>query len=98
MPGITIKNIPDDLYQRLVETARTQHRSLAKEIVVALERHVGKPTQDKRALLERIRTVRERYQPTISDADIESWKNLGRHDRGRYEPPPAPAHAPCRPS
>ena len=78
MPGITIKNIPDDLYQRLVETARAQHRSLAKEIVVALERHVGKPKQDKQALLERIRTVRERYQPTISDEDIEGWKNLGR--------------------
>ncbi|MGH8581271.1 MAG: hypothetical protein ACREWG_00465 [Gammaproteobacteria bacterium] len=55
---------------------RAQRRSLAKEIVVALERHVGKPTRDKQALLERIRTVRERYQPTISDADIERWKDL----------------------
>ncbi|MGH8547458.1 MAG: FitA-like ribbon-helix-helix domain-containing protein [Methylococcales bacterium] len=38
MSGITIKNIPDDLYQRLVATARIHHRSLAKEIVAALER------------------------------------------------------------
>jgi hypothetical protein len=78
MPGITIKKIPDDLYQRLVDTARTHHRSLAKEIVVALERHVGRTAQDKQALLERIRTVRERYQGTISDADIEGWKDIGR--------------------
>jgi len=78
MPGITIKNIPDELYRRLVETARTHHRSLAKEIVVALERHVGKTIQDKQALLERIRAERERYHPTISDADIENWKNAGR--------------------
>lgn len=78
MPGISIKNIPDDLYRRLAETARTHHRSLAKEIVVALERHVGNPTQDKQALLERSRRVRERYQSTISDADIEGWKNAGR--------------------
>ncbi len=78
MPGITIKNIPNELYQRLAETARTHHRSIAKEIVVALERHVGKPTQDKQALLERIRAVRERYQPTISDTDVEGWKNAGR--------------------
>lgn len=77
MPGITIKNIPDDLYRRLVETARTHHRSLAKEIVVALERHGGQSTQNKQALLERIRTVRERYHPTISDADIAGWKNMG---------------------
>jgi hypothetical protein len=33
------------MYQRLVETARTHHRSLAKEIVVALERHVAKPEE-----------------------------------------------------
>lgn len=78
MPGITIKNIPDELYQRLVETARTHHRSLTKEIVVALERHVGKPAQHKEALLERIRAVRERYQPTIADADIDGWKHAGR--------------------
>jgi hypothetical protein len=46
--------------------------------VVALERHVGRAAQDKQALLERIRTVRERYQRTISDADIEGWKDIGR--------------------
>lgn len=78
MPGITIKNIPDDLYQRLVETARSHHRSLAKEIIVALECHVGQSTEDKQALLERIRAVRDRYQPTMSDADIKGWKNAGR--------------------
>jgi hypothetical protein len=30
MPGITIKNIPDELYRCLVETVRTHHGSLAK--------------------------------------------------------------------
>ncbi len=78
MPGITIKKIPDELYRRLVETARTHHRSLAKEIMVALEHHVGSPAQDKPALLEMIRAVRERCQPTISDGDIKGWKNAGR--------------------
>lgn len=78
MPGITIKNIPEELYRCLVETSRTHHRDLAKEIVVALECHVGTPTQDKQALLERIRAVRERYRRTISDAVIEGWKNAGR--------------------
>ncbi len=78
MPGITIKKIPDDLYQRLAEIARTHRRSLAKEIVVALEHHVGRPAQDKQALLERIRAVRERHQRMISDADIEGWKDMGR--------------------
>ncbi len=78
MPGITLKNIPDPLYQRLVDVARRHHRSLTKEIIFALERHVEQPTQDRTELLERIRAVRDRYAPIISDADVESWKDAGR--------------------
>lgn len=78
MPGITLKNIPDPLYQRLVDIARRHHRSLTKEILFALERHVQQPTQDKTELLERIRAVRDRYQPTINESDVEGWKEAGR--------------------
>lgn len=48
-------------------------RDLARYLVE--DRHA---TQGKQALLERIRAVRERYHPTISDADIEDWKNVRR--------------------
>lgn len=78
MPGITLKNIPDPLYQRLVDIARCHHRSLTKEILFALERHVQQPAQDKTELLQRIRALRDRYPPTISDTDVEGWKNTGR--------------------
>ncbi len=78
MPGITLKNIPDSLYHRLVEVARSHHRSLTKEIVFALESYVQQPTQDKALVLEQIRTVRSRYSPTITEADIASWKESGR--------------------
>ncbi|MGH8547459.1 MAG: hypothetical protein ACRERU_02420 [Methylococcales bacterium] len=39
---------------------------------------MGKFTQDQWALLERIRAVRERYHPTITDAEIKDWKDAGR--------------------
>ncbi|HUL11248.1 MAG TPA: hypothetical protein VLU73_03645 [Methylococcaceae bacterium] len=78
MPGITLKNIPEPLYNRLVEMARSHHRSLTKKIVVALERYVQRPTQDKTELLARIRAVRDRYPPTVSAVDIEGWKESGR--------------------
>ncbi len=78
MPGITLKNIPDSLYQRLVETARHHHRSLTKEILFALEQHVQQPSQDKTELLQRIRAVRDRYPPNISESDVDSWKEVGR--------------------
>lgn len=78
MPGITLKNIPDPLYQRLVEVARAHRRSLTKEIIFALECHVEQPTQNKTELLERIRAVRDRYPPTISEDDVDEWKDAGR--------------------
>jgi hypothetical protein len=78
MPGITLKNIPDALYQRLVEIARQHHRSLTKEILFALERHVQQPFHDKTELLQRIRAVRDRYPPNISETDVDRWKEAGR--------------------
>jgi len=78
MPGITLKNIPDSLYQRLVDTARHHHRSLTKEILFALEQHVQQPSHDKTELLQRIRSVRDRYPPTISETDVDGWKGADR--------------------
>ena len=78
MPGITLKNIPDSLYYRLVDAAHSHHRSLTKEIVFALESYVQQSTQDKTVVLEQIREVRSRYSPTITVEDIASWKESGR--------------------
>jgi hypothetical protein len=52
MPGITLKNIPDSLYHRLVEAAHSHHRSLTKKIVFALESYVQQSSQDKTVVLE----------------------------------------------
>jgi plasmid stability protein len=36
MPNLTVRNIPKDLYKRLKENARRNHRSLNSEIVAIL--------------------------------------------------------------
>jgi hypothetical protein len=77
MLGITLKNIPDSLYHRLVEAAHGHHRSLAKEIIFALESYVQQSSQDK-AALEQIRAIRSRYSAMITEADIAGWKASGR--------------------
>jgi plasmid stability protein len=43
MPSITLKNIPEPLYRQLTDIARSHHRSLTQELVVALESYVSKP-------------------------------------------------------
>jgi hypothetical protein len=78
MPGITLKNIPDALYHRLVEVAQNHRRSLSKECVFALEHYVQQSTPDKTLLLEQIRAVRSRYANRITEADIADWKESGR--------------------
>lgn len=79
MPAIMLENIPDPLYHRLTEMARSHHHSLSKEIVAALEHYARPPNQeDKLELLERIRAVRNAYPSSISAADVENWKEMGR--------------------
>ena len=46
MPVITLKNIPDSLYHRLMEAAHSHHRGLTKEIVFALESYAQQSSQD----------------------------------------------------
>ncbi|MGB3294050.1 MAG: Arc family DNA-binding protein [Phormidesmis sp.] len=38
MPTITLKNIPDPLYEKLKAAARLSHRSLNSEIIYCVER------------------------------------------------------------
>lgn len=78
MPSITLKNIPEPLYRQLTDIARSHHRSLSKELVVALEAYVREPRAEKNMTLERIRSLRDRYPPTITDSDIANWKESGR--------------------
>lgn len=78
MASITLKNIPDELYNRLTDIARGHRRSLSKELIVALEAYARRPESDKQTLLDRVRVVRDRYPPTVSEADIQGWKDKGR--------------------
>lgn len=46
MATITLKNIPDRLYQRLKYFAKLHHRSLNSEIIFNLEKSVGLAGED----------------------------------------------------
>jgi plasmid stability protein len=79
MPSITIKNIPEDLYERLKEAARAHRRSINSEVIVCIERAVGTRKRDVEAILARAAKLRELtadYQ--ITDQEINEAKNEGR--------------------
>jgi len=79
MATITVKNIPDDLYNRLKLQAEANHRSINREIIACIEGSVRSRRIDPEQILTEARRVREitsRYK--ITDAELDQAKNAGR--------------------
>jgi plasmid stability protein len=76
---LTLKNIPDDVYQRLKVSAETHRRSLNSEAIVCLESVLlpGRMTPAER--LARARELRSGMpQGKFRTRDIDSLKKAGR--------------------
>jgi plasmid stability protein len=79
MVTITIKNIPEKIYERIKAQAKVNHRSINGEILSILEKAVSLPPIDVQATLERARKVRElTANYTITADEIEKMINEGR--------------------
>lgn len=79
MPSITIKNVPEPLYERLKDVAARNRRSLNSEVIIQLERALGTAPVDAAALLARARAVRERGGvPYLTDAALRAAREEGR--------------------
>lgn len=79
MPTITIKDIPDDLYDALKSTAEKHHRSMNSEVIIRLKQvllpHLVTP-QNKLANIQRLRA---QITPNIITADhLKDAINEGR--------------------
>lgn len=79
MATVTIKNIPDELYERLKESAAQHRRSLNSEVIVCIEKALGSTQIDPEAFLASARALR-RSMPEIfvTDEDLRIAKNEGR--------------------
>ncbi len=79
MPALTIKNIPDDLYSELRNTAKLHHRSINSEVIVCLKRSLLPKQMNPEERLSTIRAIRAQVKPaSISAEDIEKAINRGR--------------------
>jgi hypothetical protein len=80
MATITLKNIPDPLYERLKHFAKLRRRSLNSEIIYNLEKSVGLPEEDSEELRKQIvafrRSIGKRGQ--LTDEEVEKAINEGR--------------------
>ena len=79
MPTMTLKNIPDSLYERLKQAAAMHRRSLNSEILYCLEESLAPRKRNISELVERAREVREKTAHyRLDNAELNRAKNAGR--------------------
>ncbi len=79
MVTVTIKNIPEEIYERIKTQAKVNHRSINGEILSILEQAISIPPINVQETLKRARKVREltaHYKITADE--IEKMINEGR--------------------
>jgi hypothetical protein len=79
MPTVTLRNIPEELYEALKRRAERNRRSLNSEIIVCLEEAVRRQGVVTEELLARARQLREKTaRYTITDDEFNTAKRAGR--------------------
>jgi len=79
MPSITLKNIPEPLFEQLKVAAATHRRSLNSEILWCLERIIGSTRVDVRERIDRARALRERTaRYRVTDEELNEARRSGR--------------------
>ena len=79
MPTITVKNIPDDIYEKLKRAAEISHRSINSEIIACIERTVRSQEVNPDLLLANARKLRAKTADhPITDREFAQAKAAGR--------------------
>ncbi|MDY7032711.1 MAG: Arc family DNA-binding protein [Thermodesulfobacteriota bacterium] len=79
MATVTVKNIPDELYERLKSVAETNRRSINSEIIMCIENAVSSRRINLNEFLENARQLRQLTAGhLISDEEFKQAKAEGR--------------------
>ena len=77
--NLTLKGLPDDLYDRLKGVAAANHRSLNSEVIACLEAQLLPRRTSALEHLRALRSIRARLpQEAFDHADIDQLKRAGR--------------------
>lgn len=79
MPTMTIKNIPDELYEKLKESAFEHGRSINNEVIFHLKHALQGRHIDPEVFLARVEALQKRISlPPLTDEILRSAKEEGR--------------------
>ena len=79
MASVTVKNIPDDLYQRLQQAAHAHDRSIDSELIVCLQKALLPRTITSNERIVAAQALRKRVNATLLNVgDIDAARHAGR--------------------
>jgi plasmid stability protein len=79
MATITVKNIPDDLYEKLKQRAKAHHRSVNREIIVCVQEALESCRVDPESFLARVEALHRQIQaPSLTDKMLRRARVEGR--------------------
>jgi plasmid stability protein len=79
MASLTIKNIPDELYEHLKQAANSHHRSVNSELIYCLEKTLLPSKLSAADLKESAKILRNQVLTDRIEIDeIDAAKNVGR--------------------
>jgi antitoxin FitA len=79
--SITLKNIPEPIYQRVKLAAKRHHRSMNNEIIACLEQVLAPQAVDVESRLEEARRLRAQFTgPALTIEDIARAIDRGARD------------------
>jgi antitoxin FitA len=77
--NMTLKNIPDELYERLKFNAQLNHRSLNGEVIMRLDNSLQKPRMPASERVARAKALMRDLDPKkFKASDIDKFKREGR--------------------
>jgi antitoxin FitA len=79
MPSMTIKNVPDNLYEKLKLSAQEHGRSINSEVIVCLRRALQGGRIDPEAFLARVDALAKQLSlPPLTDEILRTAREEGR--------------------
>ena len=79
MPAITVKNIPDDLYNQLKLAAVQHRRSVNSELIACLEKVLTPHKFTAKEHIAGAKRIRERFDNfTVTQEELNNAKNMER--------------------
>jgi len=76
--NITIRDIPDDIYERIKRRAALHHRSINSELIVSLERSVKAHRRDPSQIINKAKKLKKQAKGSLSIDEIQSAIDQGR--------------------